>query len=107
MKNRWLLGVGLGILLLLGMVELGCQQGTPITAVVEPTGPPWFVDVTEEFGLNFVHDPGPLPTDRYFMPQIMGSGAALFDFDNDGRLDIYLIQNAGPRSASTNRLFRQ
>jgi hypothetical protein len=41
------------------------------------------------------------------MPQIVGSGAALFDFDNDGRLDIYLIHNAGPQSKSTNRLFHQ
>src|SRR5438128_6531744 len=37
----------------------------------------------------------------------IGSGAALFDFDNDGRLDIYLLQNGGPNSKSTNRLFRQ
>ena len=31
----------------------------------------------------------------------VGSGAALFDFDGDGRLDIYLLQNGGPDSAST------
>jgi hypothetical protein len=41
------------------------------------------------------------------MPQLLGSGAALFDFDNDGRLDIYLIQNGGLNSRSTNRLFHQ
>jgi hypothetical protein len=41
------------------------------------------------------------------MPQIMGSGAALLDFDNDGRLDIFLLQSGGPDSRSTNRLFRQ
>jgi hypothetical protein len=41
------------------------------------------------------------------MPQIMGSGAALLDIDNDGRLDVYLIHNGGPKSASKNRLFRQ
>jgi hypothetical protein len=71
-----------------------------------PTGPdPWFKDVTESAGLTFTHDTG--PTDSYFMPQIIGSGAALFDLDNDGRLDIYLLQNAGPGSKSTNRLFRQ
>jgi hypothetical protein len=34
-------------------------------------------------------------------------GAALIDFDNDGRLDIYLLQNGGPKSGSRNRLFRQ
>ena len=37
----------------------------------------------------------------------MGSGAAIFDFDSDGLLDIYLLQNGGPDSPSKNRLFRQ
>jgi hypothetical protein len=71
----------------------------------EAIEPPLFRDVTEEWGLAFLHDAG--PTGTYFMPQIIGSGAALFDFDNDGLLDIYLIHNAGPQSQSTNRLFHQ
>jgi hypothetical protein len=71
-------------------------------------GTPWFADVTEEVGLDFTHDPGPRPTDEhYFMPQIVGSGAALFDFDNSGRLGLLLLQNGGPNSSSTNRLYRQ
>jgi enediyne biosynthesis protein E4 len=69
-----------------------------------PTGPPWFADVTEESGLEFVHDAGPLS--GYPMPQIMGSGAALFDFDNDGLLDVYLLHNGGPRGKK-NQLFKQ
>ena len=44
---------------------------------------------------------------HYFLPQATGSGGAVFDFDNDGRLDIYLLQNGGPNSHSTNRLFHQ
>ncbi len=40
------------------------------------------------------------------MPQIMGSGVALFDFNNDNRLDIYLLQNGGPKGAK-NRLYQQ
>jgi hypothetical protein len=66
---------------------------------------PWFVDDTENCGLHFVHDAGDVGT--YFMPQLMGSGAALFDFDKDGLLDVLLIQNGGPNSKSKNRLFRQ
>ena len=37
----------------------------------------------------------------------MGSGAALFDYDNDGRLDLYLLQGAGPHSRSVNQLYHQ
>src|SRR5438874_5476727 len=66
---------------------------------------PWFEDVTEAVGLHFKHDCGPEGT--YFMPQSTGSGGALFDFDNDGRLDIYLVQNGGPSSQSKNRLYHQ
>ena len=64
----------------------------------------WFADVTDAVGLKFVHDAGPIGD--YFMPQIIGSGAALFDFDGDGRLDIYLLTNGGPKSTSINRLYR-
>jgi hypothetical protein len=94
-----------GLLLAVGCVlGLGCRPPAPSTQE-EPSTPPWFRDVTEECGLHFVHDAR--PTGDYFMPQIMGSGAALFDYDNDGRLDIYLLQNGGPNSRSTNRLFHQ
>jgi hypothetical protein len=69
-----------------------------------PAGPAWFEDVTEASGLRFVHDAGPVDG-RYFLPQIMGSGCALFDFDGDGLLDAYLLQNGGPGGAR-NQLFR-
>jgi enediyne biosynthesis protein E4 len=68
-----------------------------------PAGPPWFEDVTEASGLRFVHDAGPIDG-QYFMPQLMGSGAALFDFDGDGILDAYLLHNGGPGGAK-NRLY--
>ncbi len=64
----------------------------------------WFKDVTDAVGLHFEHDAGPVG--EFFMPQIIGSGAALFDFDGDGRLDVYLLTNGGPRSESINRLFK-
>jgi hypothetical protein len=89
---------------LAALLIVGCRTPQP-TSTEEPTGPTWFTDVTDDVGLTFVHDAGPVGT--YFMPQLMGSGAALLDFDNDGLLDIYLVQNGGPASRSTNRLFRQ
>jgi hypothetical protein len=90
--------------MLLGLCS-ACAPSVAPPAADTPAGPPWFRDVTQEVGLDFLHDAGPLGD--FFMPQIMGAGAALFDFDNDGRLDIYLLQTAGPGSSSTNRLFRQ
>lgn len=49
-----------------------------------------FRDVTAETGLQFQHFTG--ATGKYFMPEIMGSGCALFDYDRDGDLDIFLVQ---------------
>ena len=34
------------------------------------------------------------PTSRKYLPETMGSGVALFDYDNDGRLDIFLANGA-------------
>src|SRR5271169_5743747 len=59
-----------------------------------PTRPspttPIFQDIAAEVGLNFNHFNG--ATGKYYMPEIMGAGVALFDYDNDGDLDVYLVQ---------------
>ena len=84
---------------------IGCRSEPAKIAKTEGSEKAWFRDVASEVGLDFIHDAG--PTGSYFMPQIMGSGTAVFDFDNDGLLDVYLLQNAGPKSTSTNRLYQQ
>ena len=93
--------LGVVLVCLAGLIVLGCTK----EVIPPPAGPEWFEDVTKAVGLDFVHDPGPLDG-SYFMPQIVGSGAALFDLDDDGRLDIYLIHNGGP-GGKKNQLFRQ
>lgn len=97
----WCGGTAVAAGVLAGLLVLGGpREGPP----AEPVGPPWFEDATEAAGLRFTHDAG--PTGAYFLPQIIGSGAALFDCDGDDRLDIYLVQNGGPEGAK-NRLLRQ
>ena len=68
----------------------------------KPGSHDWFSDVTESSGIAFVHQSG--ATGKYLMLEQIGSGAALFDYDNDGRLDIYLIQNG---ARAPNQLFHQ
>ncbi len=72
--------------------------------------PVWLVDATDETGLRFEHTTG--ATGQFFFPEIMGSGCALLDYDNDGDLDIYVLQ-AHPLDATkrrrgdgVNRLYR-
>jgi len=60
---------------------------------------PVFVDRSSESGLVFMHSTG--AAGDYHLPEIMGSGVALFDYDGDDDLDVYLLQGDGP-----NRLFR-
>ena len=64
-----------------------------------------FKDVAEQVGLKFQHYNG--MTGRFYLPEITGSGAALFDFDNDGDLDVFLVQGnvLEPKTQPNNTLF--
>lgn len=51
-----------------------------------------FVDVARDAGLDFVHFNG--MSGAHYFPEMMGAGGAVFDYDNDGDLDVYLLQGA-------------
>jgi hypothetical protein len=52
----------------------------------QPAQPGWFTEITAELGLPT--DFGVMPDGQYELPEIMGPGVALFDYDGDGDLDI-------------------
>ncbi len=99
----------LAILALCGTVS--CIEPTPSKA--EPSEArrirSLFQDATAGSGLDFVHLHG--GTGRKYLPEIMGSGGCVLDFDGDGFLDVYLVQSGelesdGTREKNANRLFR-
>ncbi|HKF25369.1 MAG TPA: CRTAC1 family protein, partial [Candidatus Acidoferrum sp.] len=77
-----------------------------------------FSDITDRAGVKFRYLAS--HTGKKYLPETMGAGVALFDYDNDGRLDIFLLNGAPiedptpkgaiPRKAGpeySNRLYHQ
>lgn len=59
-----------------------------------PDAKPLFEEVSADTsGIRWVHDNGASP--EHFLPETLGPGCAFLDYDNDGWMDIYLV-NSGP-----------
>jgi len=61
-------------------------------SAAEPVSPIQLQDVTAETGITFVHTDGS-SGERYIVETI-ASGLALFDYDNDGQIDLYFLNGA-------------
>lgn len=94
---------------------ISAQTKRPAAKKIPNAEPQLFREVSAETGLIFKHQNG--ASGNFFMPEIMGAGVALFDFDNDGDLDVYFIQGKALDDKKTlfslpktqppgNRLFR-
>ncbi len=86
---------------------VGCGGEEPATPAPAPAtatsdlAPDWFTSDAASRGIDFV-----LETEldeAAWLPEIMIGGGAAFDYDADGRLDLYLLQGVGPDG---NRLYR-
>ncbi len=104
---------------LLALVVANCAERPGVAPSREPSTaerpatPAAFEERAAEVGLLFDHVNG--GAGRYLLPEIMGSGAALFDFDGDSDLDAFLVQgsslepgagNGASDSPARDRLFR-
>ena len=56
-----------------------------------PSDPPIFFEEGAQRGLDFVHFNG--MTGELYIAEVMGSGVAVLDYDGDGDLDVYLVQD--------------
>ncbi len=97
------------------LVLAACEESSPRQTVLDDTSQ-IFIESAAAAGLSFDHFIG--STGQYYLPEIMGSGVALFDFDLDGDLDVYFVQGAmldksksptestfPPKNGVANRLF--
>src|SRR5204862_1717390 len=104
-------GLGGGILVLAALPVLALAlRGRPVNDA-RPREPGLrFVDVTAESGIHFVHHNG--ASGRKLLPETMGSGVAVIDFDDDGKPDLFFVNSCpwpgapGQAQAPTLALYR-
>ena len=65
----------------------------PVLAVAgAKLGPIAFEEIADRAGIHFIADSCPTPNKN--LPETMLAGVALFDYDNDGYPDVYLVNGA-------------
>lgn len=93
-----------GALSLLCLAACSSESAGPTPVA---SGPVWFEERAVASGLNFQHVRA--LQQRYWFPEIMGSGLAWLDYNGDGRMDLYVVQSGDLRPAGQavpgNRLF--
>jgi hypothetical protein len=71
---------------------IACVALPLVSGMNAPPGMPRFTDVTPDSGITFRHAASKTPVK--FLPETMGGGVALLDYDGDGRLDVFFTNGA-------------
>ena len=82
----------LGAILFVPLLGVVAAQQSGSTPDSQKAFPGKFVDITSSSGIHFNYLSSHTP--KHYLPETMGPGVALFDYDNDGRLDIFLVNGA-------------
>jgi hypothetical protein len=82
---------GAGLFRFLSLFAI-CQLFQPSSsAQARPSGPIQFTDVTAQAGIHFKHNSGAFG--KKYLPETMGSGVCVLDYDNDGWQDILFVNS--------------
>ncbi len=113
---RWAVACGVACAIACGVMLVWRSKPAPVAHVSEKgplkalPGRPWFVDVTAASGIDFRHfDPA---TSAQYIQETLGSGLAWIDFNNDGWLDLFVVQDSSVRPSDvpdpglTSKLYR-
>jgi enediyne biosynthesis protein E4 len=71
--------------------------------MARPSGPITFTDVTEQAGIRFKHNSGAFG--KKYLPETMGSGVCVIDYDNDGWQDILFVNSMDWPGHSTGKSY--
>lgn len=72
-------------------------------AAARPSGPITFTDVTTQAGIRFIHNSGAYGAK--YLPETMGSGVCILDYDNDGWQDILFVNSMSWPGHSTGKSY--